>query len=84
MMITIDPGQSFQYDFVVADNQPVGLQWVHGHVYGVTDEQTTLGLSTMFLIDGKGGVSDLKGEETSKDTEGVGFSRAIMLTSHAL
>lgn len=66
MEITLNPGQSFQYDFVVADNQPVGLQWVHGHVYGVTDEQTTLGLSSPFLIDGKGGVMDLKGKTMSR------------------
>lgn len=63
MMITIEPGQQFQYDFVVADNQPIGLQWVHGHVYGTSDEQMTLGQSSMFLIEGKGGAMDVKGED---------------------
>ena len=57
MGIRVPPGGAFQYDFVIPADQDQGLFWLHGHVFGLSDHDVSLGLSSLLVVDG--GAADL-------------------------
>jgi FtsP/CotA-like multicopper oxidase with cupredoxin domain len=52
MMIAIDPGETFQYDFPVPADQPPGLYWYHPHHHGSTDVQVSGGMAGLIVVHG--------------------------------
>jgi FtsP/CotA-like multicopper oxidase with cupredoxin domain len=44
-MIHIMPGQSYDYDIKVPDDQPPGLSWYHPHAHGSTAVQAVTGMA---------------------------------------
>jgi FtsP/CotA-like multicopper oxidase with cupredoxin domain len=49
--IAVLPGQAFDYEVAIPQNQPAGLYWVHSHVHGSSEAQVTSGLSGTIIID---------------------------------
>lgn len=52
MMIAIEPGHSFTYDFDVPADQPPGLYWYHPHHHGSTDVQVSGGMAGLLVVPG--------------------------------
>jgi FtsP/CotA-like multicopper oxidase with cupredoxin domain len=52
MMIEIQPGESFRYDFPVPPDHPSGLYWYHPHKHGSTDVQVSGGMAGLIVVRG--------------------------------
>jgi FtsP/CotA-like multicopper oxidase with cupredoxin domain len=52
MHISVPPGASFDYAFLVPTSQPAGFFWYHDHLHGLTEAHVMAGLSGAILIDG--------------------------------
>ncbi len=52
MMIEIEPGQRFSYDFTVPKDHPSGLFWYHPHKHGSTDVQVSGGMAGLIVMRG--------------------------------
>lgn len=52
MMVAIQPGTSFQYNFSVPADQPSGLYWYHPHHHGSTDVEVEGGMAGLILVKG--------------------------------
>lgn len=52
MMIAIESGESFTYDFQVPEDQPPGLYWYHPHHHGSTDVQVSGGMAGLLVVPG--------------------------------
>ena len=52
MMIAIDPGQTYTYEFPVPIDQPPGLYWYHPHHHGSTDVQVAGGMAGLIVVHG--------------------------------
>lgn len=52
MMVAIQPGTSFQYNFSVPADQPTGLYWYHPHHHGSTDVEVEGGMAGLILVKG--------------------------------
>ncbi len=48
----INPGQTFQYNFVFPKNEPPGLYWYHPHIHGLTDQTLLGGASGAIVVAG--------------------------------
>jgi FtsP/CotA-like multicopper oxidase with cupredoxin domain len=48
----INPGQTFQYNFVFPKNEPPGLYWYHPHVHGLVDPTLLGGASGAIVVGG--------------------------------
>ena len=52
MMIAIEPGTSYRYDFRMPDDHPSGLYWYHPHHHGSTATQVMNGMAGLLIIEG--------------------------------
>lgn len=52
MMLEINPGHSFVYNFPVPANHPSGLHWYHPHKHGSTDVQVSGGMAGLIIVRG--------------------------------
>ncbi len=48
----IQPGQEFDYDVRIPEDQPPGLYWYHPHVHGITESQIQGGASGALIVEG--------------------------------
>ena len=49
---SIDPTQSFQYNYPIPNNQPPGLYWYHPHRHELTDQQDGFGMMGAMIVEG--------------------------------
>ncbi|MCM8558521.1 multicopper oxidase family protein [Sphingomicrobium sediminis] len=52
VMISIDPGHRFDYEFVIPDDHPAGTFWYHPHMHGATSAQLGSGMAGALIIEG--------------------------------
>lgn len=52
LMIAIEPGTSFRYDFPIPNDHPSGLYWYHPHHHGATDVQVGGGMAGLLVVRG--------------------------------
>ncbi len=52
VMISINPGQRFDYEFVIPQDHPAGTFWYHPHMHGATSVQLGSGMAGALVIDG--------------------------------
>ena len=52
MMLQIDPGESFLYNFPIPADHPSGLHWYHPHKHGSTDVQVSGGMAGLIVVRG--------------------------------
>lgn len=52
MMLSIDPGSSFAYEFPIPTDHPSGLFWFHPHHHGSTDVQVSGGMAGLIVVRG--------------------------------
>jgi len=52
VFIFIKPGETFDYEVKINEDQPPGLYWYHTHIHGLAQEQTIKGLSAALIVEG--------------------------------
>ncbi|GAC1392808.1 MAG: hypothetical protein NVSMB31_11360 [Vulcanimicrobiaceae bacterium] len=52
MMIAIEPGQQYTYNFPIPADHPSGLFWYHPHHHGSTDVQVAGGMAGLIVVRG--------------------------------
>lgn len=52
MMIAIQPGSTYTYNFSVPVDQPPGLYWYHPHHHGSTDVEVSGGMAGLIVVKG--------------------------------
>ncbi|HTA37486.1 MAG TPA: multicopper oxidase domain-containing protein [Candidatus Acidoferrales bacterium] len=52
MMIEIEPGKRFRYDFPIPVDHPSGLFWYHPHKHGSSDVQISGGMAGLIVVRG--------------------------------
>ena len=52
MMLAIEPGASFTYNFPIPADHPSGLFWFHPHHHGSTDVQVSGGMAGLIVVRG--------------------------------
>ena len=52
MMVAIQPGTTYSYNFAVPADQPSGLYWYHPHHHGSTDVEVSGGMAGLILVKG--------------------------------
>lgn len=53
VLVRIDPGDSFDYEYQVPANHPAGLYWYHPHLHGTTTEQVFGGMAGALIVEGE-------------------------------
>jgi FtsP/CotA-like multicopper oxidase with cupredoxin domain len=53
----VNPGQTFQYNFVFPKNEPPGLYWYHPHIHGLVENALLGGASGIIIV---GGIANLQ------------------------
>ncbi|WP_082803668.1 MULTISPECIES: multicopper oxidase family protein [unclassified Anabaena] len=53
VFLSIDPGESFNYEFTIPANHPAGTFWYHPHLHGLVAEQLFGGLAGLFVVRGE-------------------------------
>ena len=48
----VKPGDSFDYEVKIDEDQPPGFYWYHTHIHGLAREQTRKGLSAAIVVEG--------------------------------
>lgn len=51
VFIHIDPGESFDYEYQLADDHPPGLFWYHPHLHGLVADQLFAGMYGAILVE---------------------------------
>lgn len=59
IFVTIDPGDSFQYEYEIPRDHPPGAYWYHPHLHGQTNPQAFGGMAGAMII--KGGLDVQRG-----------------------
>ena len=52
MMVAIQPGSTYTYNFSVPNDQPPGLYWFHPHHHGSTDVEVSGGMAGLIIVRG--------------------------------
>jgi len=52
MMVAIQPGTTYTYNFTIPADQPPGLYWYHPHHHGSTDVEVSGGMAGLILVKG--------------------------------
>lgn len=52
VMLSIGPGERFEYEFAIPDNHPAGTFWYHPHIHGGTSVHLGSGMAGALIIDG--------------------------------
>ena len=53
VFLRINPGEKFNYEFDIAQNQSAGTFWYHPHLHGLVAEQLFGGLAGLFIVRGE-------------------------------
>lgn len=53
VFISVEPGETFAYEFTIPDDHPAGTFWYHPHHHGFVADQVFAGLSGFFVVRGK-------------------------------
>ncbi|MGB5631812.1 MAG: multicopper oxidase family protein [Waterburya sp.] len=53
VFLRINPGEKFNYEFNLAQNQAAGTFWYHPHLHGLVAEQLFGGLAGLFIVRGE-------------------------------
>jgi FtsP/CotA-like multicopper oxidase with cupredoxin domain len=59
IFLSINPGDSFQYDYPIPPDAPPGLYWYHPHRHGLTEQQDSMGMMGAMIVEG--GLDNLPG-----------------------
>lgn len=60
VLVTLPPREAFVYEYVISNEQPDGLMWMHTHRHMYTSDQVYRGLSSMLIIgDAAGGIEEV-------------------------
>lgn len=51
--LSIEPGESLTYEFIIPKNHPSGTFWYHPHHHGYVAEQLFAGLAGLFIVRGE-------------------------------
>ncbi|KLI63040.1 hypothetical protein AAV99_12780 [Aurantiacibacter marinus] len=52
VMVSINPGQRFDYEFAIPEDHPAGTFWYHPHMHGATSAQLGSGMAGALIIEG--------------------------------
>lgn len=52
VLLTIEPGVNFQYEFNIPRDHPAGTFWYHPHLHGSTAPQVSSGMTGALIIEG--------------------------------
>ncbi len=52
IFLSVESGESFQYEFQIPDNHPAGLYWYHPHQHGTVTHQVFGGMAGPIIIEG--------------------------------
>jgi L-ascorbate oxidase len=52
VMISINPGKRFDYEFAIPEDHPAGTFWYHPHMHGATGAQLGSGMAGALIIEG--------------------------------
>ena len=53
VLLTIEPGQRFDYEYDIPDDHPGGTLWYHAHLHGLSDKQVFGGLFGLLVLRGE-------------------------------
>ncbi|MGF1482429.1 MAG: multicopper oxidase family protein [Cyanophyceae cyanobacterium] len=53
VLLSIEPGETFNYEFTIPQDHPAGLFWYHPHRHGFVAEQLFGGLAGLFVVRGE-------------------------------
>jgi FtsP/CotA-like multicopper oxidase with cupredoxin domain len=59
VMLVIQPGETFDYEFKIPEDHMPGTYWYHPHVHGLTYSQVSGGLAGALIIEG--GLDEIEG-----------------------
>ena len=84
VMLSIDPGEQFEYEFVIPSEHPAGTFWYHPHIHGATSIQLGSGMAGALIVDGdrvptKTSPGDI--DILFRDADGNPFGEQIMVFS---
>lgn len=52
VLLAINPGESFDYEYNLPENHPPGLYWYHPHMHTYTDDQVNGGMAGAIIVRG--------------------------------
>lgn len=52
VMLSINPGERFDYEFAIPNDHPAGTFWYHPHMHGATSVQLGSGMAGALIIEG--------------------------------
>ncbi|HEX2077384.1 MAG TPA: multicopper oxidase domain-containing protein [Longimicrobium sp.] len=82
VLLTVAPGDSMYYEFVIPENQSPGTHWYHPHLHGSVAVQVTNGMSGAFIVDG-GPVDDYGFDDVLAAVQEIDASVNLMDTTFA-
>lgn len=59
VLVKVEPGETFDYEYSLPDDHPPGLYWYHPHWHGFTEDQVGGGMAGAIII--KGDIDELPG-----------------------
>ena len=59
VLLSINPGETFDYEYQLPINHPPGLYWYHPHLHKYTDDQVIGGMAGAILV--RGSIDELPG-----------------------
>lgn len=82
VLLSIQPGVSFQYEYNIPADHPSGLYWYHPHVHGSTAVQVASGMAGALIVEGsRAPTPDSPGDIDTilKDKQGKPFTERVLL-----
>ncbi len=52
VFLTVNPGESFQYEYQIPADHPAGLYWYHPHMHGSVHTQLFAGMAGAIIVEG--------------------------------
>ena len=52
VLVRVEPGESFNYQYLIPSNQSPGTHWYHPHAHGAVSEQMFSGMSGTMIVEG--------------------------------
>lgn len=53
VLLSIEPGQRFDYEYHIPDDHPGGTLWYHAHLHGLSDKQVFGGMFGLMILRGE-------------------------------
>ncbi|AZZ92307.1 multicopper oxidase family protein [Hahella sp. KA22] len=82
VLLKIDPGVSFQYEYNIPPDHPAGTFWYHTHLHGSTALQVSSGMAGALIMHGDRPPSKTSNGDIDtllKDSEGKSFQERILV-----